>query len=677
VRRTAIITSCLLAAFLLPSCGKDGDGGGQTDDDTADVNTCLDPGDPIEPTDGFLQRRAEYLDACSEANAPPDGGLHGQLCRFATDAESIDDARIRQSLDKINAREDCSDFDLATLMRIVYQYGDHPLLSAELKGEIKQAILDFKYWMDEPNDDGLCFWSENHQILYHTNELLAGSLYLDEVFTNSGMTGREHAAKAEPMVERWLEWRSRFGFSEWHSNVYYVEDIVALADLADFAPNEEIRVRAAMLLDILAMDISLNSFRGIFGTSHGRTYPEKVMGARRESTRTVGWLWHGTGSMISTGDFAASHIAVSNSYVLPPILEAIGQDEGDYPFVNKERTGLTVAEAPSYGFTYDDYESITFFWGMSAYAVWQVVEGTLEMVEDYGMFEHNGFMWKQLAFLKPFVGTGVAESLTKTFDPISRGPALEQVNTYVYRTGDYQLACAQDYNKAMWGAQNHIWQATLDIDSVVFTSYPGGLEEYMATAWTGGWQPKAGQHENVVVLIYDRPDMGPLEFIFPGYTHAYFPKDSFDQWIQSGDWMFGRKGSGYVALYSASPVHWADEEPESAYELIADGRSNIWICELGSEDEWGSFESFTGAMAASSVDVDGLAVRYESPSAGVVEFSWDGPMTVDGSEVSLGPYLRFDNPYIQHEFDTTIYAVERGGSKLELDFDAPRRRFWQ
>lgn len=491
------------------------------------------------------------------------------------------------------------------------------------------------------------------------------------------MTGKEHENKAAKMTRQWLNWRARFGFSEWHSNVYYVEDIVALANLADFAPFEDIRIRAAMLLDILAMDISLNSFDGIFGTTHGRTYPEKVMGARGESTRTINWLWHGVGDYNSTGDFAACHIATSTSYVLPPILEAIGQDEKALPFTNKERASIDVANAEEFGFTYEDYDSVTFFWGMSAYAVWQVAEASLKMVKDYGMFQNNHFLWSKLSFLEPFVGTGVASKLTKIFDPIARGPALETVNTYTYRTPSYQLSCAQDYNKGLWAAQQHIWQATLDIDAVVFTTYPGGMEDYMATSWTGGWLPRAGQFENVIVILYDRPTIPLIDSLFPSYTHAYFPKGAFDEWTQNGNWSFGRKGQAYLALYSANPTSWATEPPNSEYELIADGKSNIWLCELGDEDSFGSFENFVNAISSSSITTNALSVEYDSPSVGTVLFSWDGSLIVDGNEVDLGPYLRFDNKYIEHEFDSLKYLVERNGSRLELDFKTPRRRYWK
>jgi hypothetical protein len=42
--------------------------------------------------------------------------------------------------------------------------------------EIRAALLGFEYWLDQPGFDSLCYWSENHQILFATAEYLAGKL---------------------------------------------------------------------------------------------------------------------------------------------------------------------------------------------------------------------------------------------------------------------------------------------------------------------------------------------------------------------------------------------------------------------------------------------------------------------------------------------------------------------
>ena len=94
----------------------------------------------------------------------------------------------------------------------------------------------------------------------------------DETFTNSGQTGREKMEIFRSRILRWLDLRYRSGFSEWLSNVYYEEDLSPLLNLIDFCNDEEIAKRATMVVDLLLADMALNSFHGIFGSTHGRTY---------------------------------------------------------------------------------------------------------------------------------------------------------------------------------------------------------------------------------------------------------------------------------------------------------------------------------------------------------------------------------------------------------------------
>jgi hypothetical protein len=270
------------------------------------------------------------------------------------------------------------------------------------------------------------------------------------------------------------------------------------------------------------------------------------------------------------------------------------------------------------------------------------------------------------------------DDLAKALDPVTRGSASEEADLYTFRTPEYQLSCAQSYKPGMWAGQQHVWTAILDPEATVYTSYPGGLDgDYMASDWVGGWTPRAGQVENVLVLLYDRPAMPLLDsFLFKSYTHAYFPKSAFDEVTQIGNWTFGRRGDAYIGLYSRVPPAWAPTPPASDYELIANARSNIWIVELGRAADFGGFANFVDDLYAASITVDGMSVAYESPSVGTVAFGWDGNLVVEGNPVDLGPYRRFDNDYCVHEWGANPYLITDGVSRLELDFDRPRRRYF-
>ncbi len=634
------------------------------DDDTGDDDT--DPGDPIEPTTGFTERCEQYLQDCFTAATPPAGGLYAQICRLEVGGE-INETPIRNNLTKAQNREDTSDFGLTGTMRMLYLYADSPYYPEELQADIKETLLGFKFWMDEPGPDDMVFWSENHEALFLQLQLLAGQLWPDEVFTNSGNTGAEQMEIAKTRLRDWFHWRSLFGFTEWHSNVYFNEDVPALMNLADFAEDEEIATLASMTLDLLAFDLALNSYKGFLVAPHGRTYPDKVMGRMSDSMRVANYLWTGNGSVNDLGNFGGTHICTAQRYVLPPLLEDIATADQDV-FINRQRDGIDIADGPDWGLTYDDPEHVTFWWSMGAYADWRIVEGTFQTVEDWDMW--GGWLWSDIDFLRPLVGSPLLSLVTKAVEPIASGSALEEMHAYIYRTPDYQLASAQDFKPGYWGAQTNVLAGILDGEAVVFTSYPGGMSgDYLGTDWTGGWLPRAAQFENVLVALYDEPWL-PLT----DHSHAYFPVAAFDEVRENGNWTLGRKGDGYVALWSQTTPEWASP-PNDGFELIADAMSNVWVMEMGRAAVDGSFDDFEDAVTGASIGTDGLAVLYDSPSVGLVEYAYEGDFVVDGAVVESDG-RRFNNDYCVHELGDNPYVISDGGATLELDYEMPRRRYF-
>jgi hypothetical protein len=634
-------------------------------------SACVDPGDPILPTEGYLGRKGEYLQYCFENNGPGQGGVHGQVCRLYLDANSFNEEKLDEALDEINAREDTADFGLNTVLRLLHLNRRHPSLGGPLRERLETAVLNFKYWLDEPGPDEMCWWSENHQILFHTAELLAGQLFPDSVFPNSGMTGAEHAEHAVPLILRWLDFRGRFGFSEFHSNVYFNEDIPPLVNLADFAEDPEIRTRAAMVLDVLAFDLACNYYRGLYATPHGRTYPSKLLGGLNDSTREAAYVLLGLGEAGSPDNFSAAFLATSDSYCPPAVLEALASEAAG-SLEHRQRDSIDVRDGPWYGIGYREPRDVMFWWGATGYVAPEVIDGTFRMVEDFSMWE--GFLWKDLAFLRPLVGSPLLPLVSLLLEDMSRGVALESAHTYTYRTPHYQLSGAQDFKPGSWTGQVHVWQATLDRDAYVFTSYPGGMEgDYAGGLWTGGFVPRATLHKNVGIVQYRRPRIPILdEVLFTDYSHAYFPRNEFDEFVQAGNWVMGRKADAYVALYSEHPPAWS---ADNDYELIADAKENVWIVELGDRASDGPFSGFVDRIRAAEVRV-GETVLYHSPSRGVMSVGWEGPLTVDGAEVEPAPDLRWDNRFCRQPFGTRVTDIRFGGQRLELDFNRGLRRTW-
>ena len=634
---------------------------------------------PIEPSAGFLARQQEYLQACAEAHGPGIGGIHGQVCPVAL-ADPVNQDALDQACEKLDTRVDCADFAAASLLRILYLDRETAALTEEQRAQIQGAVRGFKYWLDQPGSDKMCYWSENHQILFHSAELLAGQLFPDDAFDNSGWTGAEHRAHAEPLVLRWLDFRGRFGFSEWHSNVYFNEDIPALVNLADFAEDEVIRTKSAMVLDLLALDMLNNYYKGKFATVHGRTYPNKFLDGLKDSTSEAAWIVLNLGEYGSTGNFSGAFLATSASYLPPPLLEELAEEVREN-HEHRQRDGVDVADGPAWEIGYTGLEDVIFWAGMAGLVAPDVIDGTVAMLDDYDLWD--GFLFGDIpeeykGLLEAIAGTPDLKKLAVGMEPVSRGIALESMCTYTYRTPHYQLSGAEGHKGGFWGSQTQAWQATLDEDAYAFTSFPAnmgelGIDFEFGGEWIGGWLPRVTLHKNIAVIQYRKGELSMLEeFFSANHTHAFFPKAGFDEVVEAAGWVTGRKGDGYLALYSHQPAVWAED---NEYELLAEGAENVWLVEMGSAAENGTYEEFVNALAETQVTV-GEKISYLSPSRGAVEVGWQGPMRVEGVEKSPVDCPRFDNEFVSQEFGSMIARITLGEYVLELDFAEGRRSLW-
>ena len=145
----------------------------------------------------YDERRLVYLEAEIAADRAPRNGrmeVFHQIPRLELGRGPLNERLLRASIDLVNARHDCADFALAGLLRLLYKYRTSPLLAPDMLAEIERAVRGFCYWYDQPGVRGMCFHTENHQILFHSCELLAGQLFRTTALANSGQLGDWHAA---------------------------------------------------------------------------------------------------------------------------------------------------------------------------------------------------------------------------------------------------------------------------------------------------------------------------------------------------------------------------------------------------------------------------------------------------------------------------------------------------
>jgi hypothetical protein len=400
------------------------------------------------------------------------------------------------------------------------------------------------------------------------------------------------------MALAWLRKRGSGGFREWDSNCYFEEDILALAHLADLAEDDQVREFATVVLDKLLFTLAINSYQGVFGSTHGRTYSPLIKGGRLEATAGISRLMWGMGSF-NHHLLGMVSLACAAGYELPGIIQEI------------------VADRPEE------------FWSRERHAGKQ---------EEW----------------------------------CDRASGLWEVNKVTYKTPDYMLCSSQDYHPGEPGYQQHIWQATLGPDAVVFVTHPPCVSEegsHRPNFWHGNViLPRVAQWKDVLIAVHNLPADDWM-----GFTHAYFPIYAFDEHVLRDGWAFARTGTGYLALTAARDLELVTRGDNASRELRSYGRHNIWLCQMGRAAQDGSFEEFQQAVLTLKLcftqGVSGLSLRCATLRGETLAFGWEGPFFVNESDMPLSGFKHYDNPYCVADLPASRMEIRFGDQLMRLNLD--------
>lgn len=480
------------------------------------------PADPAAATSIDEHRRA-YLEYMA---SPKPGEVLNLLARKLTKQRLDDDAKVLDNtLRGIDTRRDCSDFWLAVLLRMQAL----ELTDKDEAEKIKRTALAFRYWMDEPGKDAMCFGSENHSLLFHGCQLIAGRLYPEETFTNSNKKGSELAAIGARRCKEWLEKTERRGFEEFLSSTYMPITVAALMNVVDFSGDQALSDRARALVDRIFNDLALQAFDGVTVGPQGRVY-RNVLYPTDSGTQAL--LSFATSKARVARTHWAVFLSSSKTYTPPAGLDRLMVD----------------AAAKSYRMA--------------------DVEITLSKTP--------GYLLTSLQIPASFSG--------KDGKPAGLQPGAI-------------------------GYQQHLWHATLGQDCHVFSNHPGGSFDRTSSRpgyWYGnGIIPRVKQDGGTLMAIYNIPETHPMPF-----THAHWPADAFDRQEARGNWVFGQKGDGCVALWCSEPLT-PHDDMLSGRELRANGLRAAWLCICGSAKESGGLEGFIKACQAQqpAFDAKGLSLK--------------------------------------------------------------------
>lgn len=606
------------------------------------------------------------------------------------EGESADYSKIGDTLKYIDSRYDTSDFRMPSLIRILYDHKD--ALPNEVYEAMKKTVLGFKYWMDQPGDDSMCYWSENHQLLFSSSEYLLGHYFKDEVFTNMSITGEEHAKLGKERVLIWLNQRYLYGFTEWYSSTYYVEDIAPLAVLIDFAPDEDVREKAKMVMDLLMYDLATQNFKGTFTVNSGRMYEAAKMSGRHGSMKeTISDVWPNYNQYLGVEKVTGMEVNFHyiKHYEVPEVLVAIGYDQ-DSAKEYKASTGLDVSEYKAEGLTGLSDERIMMQFASEAFTNPEVIGTTIRYVDKNGMFSNeflSDFKLINSGLLKTF---NLTPLVSKALDPFYNGTAIQRANTYMYRTPDYAMSTAQAYHPGEYGDQQSLFSMTINNDFNIFVQHPAaalkadGALGNSPNYWVGnGYNPHTVQEKNINMSLYVLPeqvnplgDLAGMARKIEDFTHMYLPKQYLDALVIEDNMAFAQVGEVYIAVIGKNALtykpieHTAYDEKMNLtedYDLIQQGKTTYWITEVSTSKEYGSLNAFMAAIKNNPVAYEQNTLTYKN-----LKLTYKGDFVVDGVTQDLN-YKRFDSPYATVERKADVMTFSFEGKSLTLDFKNLKR----
>ena len=309
-------------------------------------------------------------------------GVARALARLSTDpAFQLSQADLAAALRLVHERGDCADFEAVGLLNLWHRAAP-ARWEAGLRDQVRTALIGFKYWIDQPGLDAMCYFTENHQMVWHTAEMLVGEALPDEEFANTGWSGRRHAQHGREHAEAWMRRKLAGGFSEFDSNAYLAIDSLALTSVVEFAEDVSLRRLAEALLDKMLLSLACNSWRGVHGAAHGRTYTTTLRSARFEETAPIMRALWGTGTL-NSAVLPAVAVATARRYELPALVRAVANRAGPTWYARQVYRGELTNERDLLDRPYG-----------SDVRVWRTPDVMVSSVQDYrsglpGLQEHT------------------------------------------------------------------------------------------------------------------------------------------------------------------------------------------------------------------------------------------------------------------------------------------------
>ena len=161
-------------------------------------------------------------------------------------------------------------------------------------------------------------------------------------------------------------------------------------------------------------------------------------------------------------------------------------------------------------------------------------------------------------------------------------------------------------------------------DAQIWINHPGetihsgyGRPSY----WGGsGTLPRVHQYRGLAVAVFD------CAAEQPDFTHAWFPREAFDETGIDGKLAFARSGRTVAMLSADRPFELVTRGPTAGNELRVPGRKAVWIVRLGATGSSRSVAGFVKRFSPLSLRREkGNLLVVMDPEYGEVRFHAERP----------------------------------------------------
>jgi len=525
--------------------------------------------------------------------------------------EKLLDSALKPVLNYILNRHDCADFRCLQLLKFKLVANDLLEKYPNANNKIKDTLLSFKFWITSFGKDSMCYYSENHQIVFIACEYLIGILYPNEIFAIDNKTGIEHIKIAKDRFDYWMELRNKYSYSEFYSTNYMPVNLSALAMLLEYSKDDSINIKVKEQIDTILSFYATNTYSGCATSASGRDYSRNMMNCsfkEPNSKEIIETIWgdkeYANNNYLVTCWLFADMYLNSSSYQIP---NDIYNKYFEKETISTRKFGLDLAKYKDEGLYSNDTKAMMMRLGSGALTNPEIINLTYDMMYKYKLWSNDFLYWLRYIEIPLVRWLGLLPTYSKVAKIYQSRMALGEANVYTYRNEYFKLSTAIKYQVGFGGSQKNTVSLVLPKGITIYTTHPlvdSNLKNhnYNSTpSYFGGYcfAPHGVQDKNVAMLIYDLPKhKNAFQFYkILKFTHSYFPTELFDEYEINNNYAFAKVNNTYVALIGKNSLTLKENSNEvfkttngllknikKSFDLVQEGSNTYWIYEVSSSN---------------------------------------------------------------------------------------------